>query len=118
VTVNGTAVTSEGVPISNWTIVGLGSDLKDQLADAAQKFVSGFNDAPETKTFREYLKNKRVGKLSFDANDIEVTVKIDEDNELGLPLKVGGVLPVRVAVKNNTDGEITGRGFDVRLIDS
>lgn len=110
--------TSEGVPISNWTIVGLGSGLEDQLADAAQKFVSGFNNAPETKTFREYLKNKRVGKLSFDANDIEVTAKIGGDNELGLPLKVGGVLPVQVTVKNNTDGEITGRGFDVRLIDS
>jgi len=110
--------TSEGVPISNWTIVGLGSDLKEQLADAAQKFVSGFNDAPETKTFREYLENKRVGKLSFDANDIEVSAKIGGDNELGLPLKVGGVLPVQVTVKNNTDGEITGRGFDVRLTDS
>jgi len=110
--------TSEGVPISNWTIVGLGSSLKDQLADAAQKFVSGFNDAPETKTFREYLENKRVGKLSFDAKDIEVNAKISENYELGLPLKVGGVLPVQVTVKNNTDGEITGRGFDVRLIDS
>ena len=110
--------TSDGVPISNWTIVGTGPDLEEQLADAAQQFVSGFDDAPETKTFREYLKNKRVGKLSFDANEIEVTAKIDEDNELGLPLKVGGILPVQVSVKNMTDGEITGRGFDVRLIDS
>jgi len=110
--------TSEGVPISSWTIVGTGSDVEEQLADAAQKFVSGFDDAPETKAFREYLETRRVGKLSFAADEIEVAASIDEDNELGLPLKAGGIIPVRVSVKNTTDGEITGRGFDVRLIDA
>ncbi len=38
------------------------------------------------------------------------------ENELGLKLKEAGILPVRITVRNQTGGDITGRGFDVRLI--
>lgn len=108
--------TSEGVPISAWTIVGEGEYLKDQLADAAQKFVDGFQTSSETKAFREYLKNKQVGKLRFDVNDIKITANVVEDNEVGLKLKAAGILPVHVTVKNKSNAVVTGRGFDVRLI--
>jgi hypothetical protein len=108
--------TSQGVPISTWTIVGEGDYLKDQLADAAQKFVDGFQTSPETKSFREYLENKRIGKLRFDVNDIKIKANIVEENELGLKLKEAGILPVQVRVKNESSADVTGRGFDVRLI--
>ena len=107
---------SEGVPISTWTIIGEGKYLKDQLADAAQKFVDGFPTAPETKEFRAYLENKQVGKLGFDVNDINIQASLVDENELGLKLKEAGILPVQITVTNETNGEITGRGFDVRFI--
>jgi hypothetical protein len=107
---------SEGVPISKWTIIGEGPHLKDQLADAARKFVEGFSTAPETKRFREYLENRRVGKLKFDVNDIKIQANLVDENDLALKLREAGILPVQVTVRNETNDDITGRGFDVRLI--
>ena len=108
--------TSKGVPISKWTIIGQGPQLSDQITDAAQKFVDNFSIAPETKRFREYLKKKRVNKVDFNVDDIYIEASIKDENELGLRLKEAGILPVQVSVKNETGSDITGRGFDVRLI--
>jgi hypothetical protein len=108
--------TAEGVPISIWTIKGVGEQLKHQLADAAQKFVTGFDTAPETKRFRQYLEDKQVGKPGFDGNNIKIEASLAEEIESGIKLKELGILPVQITVKNETSGDITGRGFDVRLI--
>lgn len=108
--------TSEGVPISFWTIVGNGEYLQNQMQDVAQKFVSGFNDADETRRFREYLANRKIGDITFDVKDINVSASVVEDNPLGLQLKDSGILPIRVKVTNNTGTDVSGRGFDARLI--
>jgi hypothetical protein len=108
--------TKAGVPISFWTIVGEGDYMQDQMEDVAKKFVHGFSSAPETKRFREYLENKKVGKLPFNVSDIDVSAELVEVNPLGLHLKESGILPIHVKVTNNTGTNVTGRGYDARLI--
>lgn len=108
--------TSTGVPLSMWRIRGDGDSLEEQIKDAAQKFVTGFSTAPETESFRNYLATKNVGKVGFDTNKIDISAVVIDENPLGYDLIASGVLPVKVSVTNNTGYEITGRGYDVRLI--
>jgi YD repeat-containing protein len=108
--------TNTGVPLSMWRIRGDGDYLQDQIKDAAQKFVTEFSTAPETKSFRNYLATKKVGKVGFDTKKIDINAVVIDENPLGYDLIASGVLPVKVSVTNNTGYEITGRGYDVRLL--
>ena len=108
--------TNTGVPLSMWRIRGDGDYLQDQIKDAAQKFVTGFSTAPETESFRNYLATKKVGRVRFDTKKIDIDAIVIDENPLGYDLIASGVLPVKVSVTNNTGYEITGRGYDVRLI--
>ena len=63
-----------------------------------------------------YLTAKNVREVKFDSNNIDITTDVIDENPLGFELIASGVLPIKVKVTNNTGYDVTGRGYDVRLI--
>lgn len=108
--------TNTGVPLSIWRVRGDGKHLGDQIKEAAQKFVTEFSTARETQSFRNYLTSKNVQEVKFDSNNIDIKTDIIDENPLGFELIASGILPIKVKVTNNTGYDVTGRGYDVRLI--
>lgn len=122
-----TFYSSEGVPISSWRIVGNGTGmggwdnynehLANDMKDAAEKFVSGFRDAPETKRFREYLKSEHANINTLDADMINVeTTTFSYANNSNPKATNGEIIGIRVAVENQSNQKIVVRGSDARLM--
>lgn len=108
--------TNKGVPVSMWRVRGDGEYLGDQITEAGQKFVTEFASAKETEIFRNYLITRNIQDIEFDSNDIYIEADVIDENPLGFELIASGVIPIKVKVTNNTGHDVTGRGYDVRLV--
>jgi hypothetical protein len=122
-----TFYSSDGVPISSWRIVGNGSKssgwdsyskiLAKDMNDAAEKFVYGFHEAPETSGFRRYLESEHSNTQTNDSDFININVFTTLFARNTDPSTTSGdIIGVRVAVDNNSDKNIVVRGFDGRLL--